>query len=309
MAQQIDTVVAPDAAGGPGARPGRSWRARLRSARVLIGILPFTIYVFLGLVLPAIAITVGAFQDSTTGEFTLSNIKTAASGIYLHGFGTTLGVAVITSIVPGVVGFLVAYAIFTAKRGAVLRRCVITASGVFANFGGVPLAFLFIATLGSTGMVTQWLTDIGLNPYTNGFNLYTFSGIVVVYMYFQIPLMVLVVTPAIDGLRLEWAEAAEMLGASSWQYWRLIALPILWPSVMGAALLLFANAFGAIATAYALTGSSFNIAPILLYAQIRGDVLHDPNLGYALALGMLAITGASNLAYFGLRARSDRWLR
>ena len=118
--------------------------------------------------------------------------------------------------------------------------------------------------------------------------------------------MVLAVTPAIDGLRHEWAEAAEMLGASSWQYWR---LPILWPSVMGAALLLFANAFGAIATAYALTGSSFNIVPILLYAQIRGDVLHDPNLGYALALGMLAITGASNLAYFALRARSDRWLR
>ena len=109
-----------------------------------------------------VAIAVGAFQDSTTGGFTLSNVKTAASGIYLHGFVTTLGVAVITSIVPGIVGFLVAYAIFTAKRGAVLRRCVITASGVFANFGGVPLAFLFIATLGSTGMVTRWLIDIGL---------------------------------------------------------------------------------------------------------------------------------------------------
>ena len=215
MTQQIDTVVAPDAAGGSGARPGRSWRARLRSARALLGILPFTIYVFLGLVLPAVAIAVGAFQDSTTGGFTLYNIKTAASGIYLHGFGTTLEVAVITSIVPGIVGFLVAYAIFTAKRGAVLRRCVITASGVFANFGGVPLAFLFIATLGSTGMVTQWLTDIGLNPYTNGFNLYTFSGIVVVYMYFQIPLMVLVILPALEGLRPAWREAANNLGAGS----------------------------------------------------------------------------------------------
>ena len=125
----------------------------------------------------------------------------------------------------------------------------------------------------------------------------------------RLGLLILVVAPAIDGLRHEWAEAAEMLGASSWQYWRLIALPILWPSIMGAALLLFANSFGAIATAYALTGSSFNIVPILLYAQIRGDVLHDPNLGYALALGMLAITGASNLTYLALRARSDRWLR
>ena len=100
-----------------------------------------------------------------------------------------------------------------------------------------------------------------------------------------------------------------MLGASSWQYWRLIALPVLMPSVLGATLLLFANAFGAIATAYALTGSTFNIAPILLYAQIRGDVLHDPNLGYALALGMLAITGLSNLAYVYLRSRSNWWRR
>jgi len=118
--------------------------------------------------------------------------------------------------------------------------------------------------------------------------------------------MVLVVTPAIDGLKREWAEAAQTLGASASQYWRMIALPILMPSTLGAALLLFANAFGAIATAYALTGSSFNIAPILLYAQIRGDVLHDPNLGYAMAVGMLAITGLSNLAYLALRARSER---
>ena len=121
--------------------------------------------------------------------------------------------------------------------------------------------------------------------------------------------MVLVVTPAIDGIKREWSEAAEILGASRIQYWRMVALPILWPSILGASLLLFANAFGAIATAYALTGSFLNIVPILLYAQIRGDVLHDPNLGYALALGMLVITGLSNLAYLYLRARSDRWLR
>ena len=120
MAQQTDTVVAPDASGGSGARPGRPWGPGCAAHGTLLGILPFTIYVFLGLVLPAVAIAVGAFQDSTTGDFTLSNIKTAASGIYLHGFGTTLGVAVITSIVPGIVGFLVAYAIFTgeARRGA-----------------------------------------------------------------------------------------------------------------------------------------------------------------------------------------------
>ncbi len=310
MAQQTDTVVAPDAAGGPGARPGRSWRARLHSARALIGILPFTIYVTLGLALPAVAIAVGAFQDSTTGDFTLSNIKTAASGIYLHGFGTTFGVAVITSIVPGIVGFLVAYAIFTAKRGAVLRRCVITASGVFANFGGVPLAFLFIATLGSTGMVTAWLTDLGLNPYTHGFNLYTFSGIVVVYMYFQIPLMVLVILPALEGLRPAWREAANNLGAGAWQYWRYVGGPVLLPSFLGCVLLLFGSAFSAYATAEALTSGSVPLTAIQIGSFLNGNVLAgQQNVGKALGLGMIVIIAIVMTAYAVLQRKSAQWLR
>ena len=310
MAQQTDTVVAPDASGGSGARRSRPRGARLRSARTLLGILPFTIYVFLGLVLPAAAIAEGAFQDSTTGDFTLSNIKTAASGIYLHGFGTTLGVAVITSIVPGIVGFLVAYAIFTAKRGAVLRRCVITASGVFANFGGVPLAFLFIATLGSTGMVTAWLTDLGLNPYTHGFNLYTFSGIVVVYMYFQIPLMVLVILPALEGLRPAWREAANNLGAGAWQYWRYVGGPVLLPAFLGCVLLLFGSAFSAYATAEALTSGSVPLTAIQIGSFLNGNVLAgQQNVGKALGLGMIVIIAIVMTAYAILQRRSAQWLR
>jgi putative spermidine/putrescine transport system permease protein len=115
--------------------------------------------------------------------------------------------------------------------------------------------------------------------------------------------------PALDGLRREWREAAENLGASRFEYWRRVALRILWPTILGTTLLLFANAFGAVATAYALTGSSLNIVTILLYAQIRGDVLHNQNLGFALALGMILITGLSNAAYIWLRGRSERWLR
>ncbi len=121
--------------------------------------------------------------------------------------------------------------------------------------------------------------------------------------------MVLILMPALDGLKKEWREAAAILGATKVQFWTHVAFPVLWPSLLGATMLLFANAFGAIATAYALTGSSLNIVPILLYAQIRGDVLHDPNLGYALALGMIVITALSNITYIWLRARSDRWLR
>jgi putative spermidine/putrescine transport system permease protein len=181
---------------------------------------------------------------------------------------------------------------------------------VASNFAGVPLAFAFLATLGRTGLVTLLLANVvGVNLYAAGFNLLSFWGLALTYMYFQIPLMVLIMAPAIDGLRREWREASANLGASTWQYWRYVALPVLWPALLGAALLLFANAFGAVATAYALTGSSLDIVTILLFAQIRGDVLHNQNLGYALALGMIAITALSNSGYIVLRGRSERWLR
>jgi putative spermidine/putrescine transport system permease protein len=160
------------------------------------------------------------------------------------------------------------------------------------------------------GLVTVLLRDLfGVNLYGTGFNLLSFWGLTLTYLYFQIPLMVLILTPALDGLKKEWREASEILGASTKQYWTMVALPVLFPSVLGATLLLFANSFGAIATAYALTGSSLNIVTILLYAQIQGDVLHNQNLGYALALGMILITGISNGTYIWLRARAERWMR
>jgi putative spermidine/putrescine transport system permease protein len=126
----------------------------LRWLRRVIGIVPFGVYVTLGLLLPMVAVAVGAFRNSATGGFTLSNIHAATHGVYLHGFAQSIELTVIASVLPGIFGLLIAYAIFTAKRGNVLRQVTITASGVFANFGGVPLAFLFIASLGSSGLIT-----------------------------------------------------------------------------------------------------------------------------------------------------------
>jgi putative spermidine/putrescine transport system permease protein len=184
-----------------------------------------------------------------------------------------------------------------------------TFSGVASNFAGVPLAFAFLATLGRLGLVTVLLNAIGINIYASGVNILSFWGLTLTYLYFQIPLMVVIITPAIDGLRKEWGEAAATLGATQWQYWRIVVIPVIWPSFLGTVILLFANAFGAIATAYALTGSSLNIVPILLYAQIRGDVLHNPHLGYALAFGMIVVTGLANIFYIWFRVRSERWLK
>src|SRR5271166_2695644 len=172
MTDVLGPAVAPGPFGDAGARPGRRLSRALRRARELAGIAPFAVYVLLGLGLPIADIARLAFQDPNTGKLTLANIHIATHGIYLHSFAISFELSLIASIVPAIAGFLLAYAIHTARRGALLRRVAVTASGVFAWFGGVPLAFLFIATLGTTGIATGWLTDLGFNPWNHGFNLY-----------------------------------------------------------------------------------------------------------------------------------------
>ena len=272
-----------------------------------LGIAPFMIFAVMFLILPTLYLVTGAFFNPQ-GEFTFKNIADLAHPTIVSAYWVSIKVSVASSLGGAVIGFFLAWAVVLGGLPRWIRSGLMTFSGVASNFAGVPLAFAFIATLGRTGLVTVLLRDwFGFNLYSTGFNLLSFFGLTITYMFFQIPLMVLILTPALDGMKKEWREAAEILGASTWQYWRRVGLPILWPSLMGTTLLLFANAFGAIATAYALTGSSLNIVPILLYAQIRGDVLHNPNLGYALALGMIVITGLSNVVYLWLRSRAERW--
>jgi len=185
-----------------------------------------------------------------------------------------------------------------------------TFSGVASNFAGVPLALAFVFTIGRVGLLTVFLkTAFGIDPYGNGFTLYSKVGLEIVYLYFQFPLMVLIIAPAIDGLKKEWREASENMGASSFQYWRHVALPILMPSLLGTMILLFGNSFGAQATAYQLTGGFIDIVTIAISRQMRGDVLFDPNLGYALAMGMVVIMGLSIAGYSVLQRRAERWLR
>jgi putative spermidine/putrescine transport system permease protein len=281
-----------------------------RTAVRYAGVVPFAAYVALGLVVPMIAVIRGAFQDPNTGAFTTGNMNIAVHGVYLSGFENSLLLSLICSVIPGILGFLIAYAIFTAKRASVLRQVVITASGVFANFGGVPLAFLFVSSLGSTGLITGWLSDIGLNIYNMGFTLYTMSGVAVVYMYFQVPLMVLVILPALEGLRPAWKEAAENLGARGWQYWRYVGGPVLLPSILGCVLLLFGSSLSAYATAEALTSGTIALTSIQIGSFLNGNVLAgQENVGKALGVGLVVIIAVVMVLYTVLQRRAAKWLR
>lgn len=274
-----------------------------------LGVAPFFLFAILFLMLPTTSILIGSFQDKA-GKFTLLNISHLFQPYVMNAYLLSIKVSVVTAVGGSLFGFLLAYAVTLGRLPKFVRTILSTFSGVASNFAGVPLAFAFIATLGRVGLLTTLLKNIfGINLYDMGFNLYSFWGLCLTYMYFQFPLMVLIITPSLDGLKREWREASENLGASNVQYWRFIALPVLLPSLLATTILLFGNSFGAYATAYALTGGSLNMVPIVIGAQIRGDVLHDPGLGYALALGMVVIMGVCITGYTWLQKRTARWLR
>ncbi len=297
MADAAPKQNAPVKSGGLFAKINWNW----------LGVMPFFLFCFLFLVGPMLYLVTGAFQNADSA-FTLDNVIALGTPNIVASFSLSIRLSLLSAFMGAFAGLLLGYAVVLGGLPPWVRNAFMTFSGVASNFAGVPLAFAFIATLGRLGLVTVLLKSLfGINLYGTGFNLFSFSGLAVTYLYFQLPLMLLIITPALDGLKAEWREAAEVLGATRRQYWMMVALPVLSPSILGCFLLLFANAFGTLATVYALTGSSFDVVPIVLFQQIRGNVLYNPNLGYALAMGMVAIMAVSNTLYLILRARAERW--
>jgi putative spermidine/putrescine transport system permease protein len=275
---------------------------------VLLVVAPFFLYTGAFLLLPSASVLVGAFQQEG-GGFTLAHVTALLDEQYVQGYVNSLAISAATAMAGGLLGFLMAYAAIAPGSPRWVRTTLTTFSGVAANFAGVPLAFAFIATLGTTGFLTRLLRGAGLDLYGSGFTLFSFTGLALTYLYFQIPLMILVIAPTIDGLRREWREAAENLGATGAQYWRYIGLPVLLPSLLGAMVLLFGNAFAAYATPYALTSGVITLVPMQIGNVLQGNVLTDPHLGQALALGMIVVIAISMALYAALQRRTSRWTR
>jgi putative spermidine/putrescine transport system permease protein len=274
-----------------------------------MGVVPFLLFALAFLLWPSFTIMGNSFRGAD-GAFTFNNITALFQPLILESYRVSLQLSLITAVLGAAVGTLLAWAISMGGLPRSIRGVVITFCSVAANFGGIPLAFAFITLLGRTGALTKFLRDgLGLDLYADGFSVYSLTGLVLAYLYFQFPLMVLIMVPAFDGLKREWREAAANLGCNAWHYWRHIGVPILLPSLLGSTVLLFGNAFGAYATAEALTGSKVDIITRVISRQIRGDILYNPGLSYALALGMIVILAISIALYVWLQRQTARWLR
>ena len=273
-----------------------------------LGAMPFLAYVGVFLLLPTGIVVVGAFF-SNSGP-TLNNLRDLTQPFIITAAINSLVLSLVTAVLGAILGALMAYALATGNPNGNLRRLVSAACGVLAQFGGVILAFAFIATIGLGGFVYVFLLNQGIDMYANGVWLYTLPGLVLVYMYFQIPLMVLVFLPALDGIKPQWREATESLGGSTWHYWRHVAGPLLAPAFLGATLLLFANAFSAYATVAALINQGGIVLPMQIANAMQSETgAHDPGFAKALALVMVIVVAVVMSLYAVLSRQTAKWLQ
>jgi putative spermidine/putrescine transport system permease protein len=287
-------------------------KLRRRSAAWL-GLTPFAVYVLLFLAVPAVLAVGSSFFDKA-GAFTFANLSAFADPHIQLDFFNSFWVSLVTAVLGAVLGAIICFALLSAKPDGALRSVIDSASSVLAQFGGLMLAFAFIATIGIQGAITQALISAGFtenifNDFNGGPLLYSVTGLLIPYLYFQIPLMVLSFMPAMEGLKATWGEANATLGGTRFTYWTRIAFPILAPAFFGSMILLFANSFSSYATAAALIDQG-GIVPLAIHQQLSSEtVVGATNVAGVLALGMVIVMIVVMSIYSLLQRRASRWQR
>lgn len=252
---------------------------------ILLIIVPFVLLMTFFFLVPLIYMLVSSFSNGY--GFTLEHYREVLSSSYiLQGFKNSFALSVVSALIALVVSLLGVFAMMYFPEK--LRERLLILSNLTSNFSGVPLAFAFIVLLGNSGLFTLALQALGWDL---SFSLYSWSGLLLIYIYFQLPLAIMLLYPIYYGIQQQWKDAAALLGASSVTFWRRVGLPIIFPGIAGTFTILFANAMGAYASAYALTGSNYNLAAIRIGSLISGDIFAQPELASAIAvlLGMIMI--------------------
>lgn len=285
----------------------RSPRARAQLDLAWVGLIPFGLYLVFFLALPTVlAVGSGVVVD---GRIEWDNLAFLADPVILTTFWNSTWLSLLTAVIGAVVGAAVCYAMLGLPQVGTIRTGVDAAAGVLAQFGGVMLAFAFIATIGKEGVVTKGLaTYLGVDLFANGAWIYDLPGLILPYLYFQVPLMVITFTPAMAALKPQWAEANLTLGGTRRSFWWHVGLPVLAPSFLAGLLLLFANAFSSYATAAALASQGSQIVTLQIRTALTSEtLLGRQNLAGVLALGMVIVVGLVMWAYAAVQRRASRW--
>jgi len=246
---------------------------------------PFLVLVLLFFLVPLLYMLITSFQNSD--GFTLAQYQTVLTNDYiLQGFTNSITLSVISAVIALMVTLFAVYAIMRFSEP--VREKILILTNLTSNFSGIPLAFAFIVLLGNSGLFTLLFDKWGIDTFSS-FSLYSWGGLLLIYIYFQLPLALMLLYPIYDGIQQQWKDAAALLGASTWQFWMKIGIPVMLPGIVGTFSVLFANAMGAYASAYALTSSNYNLVAIRIGSLIKGDIFAQPELASAIAV-ILAVT-------------------
>ncbi len=283
-------------------------KKRIGSTSDWLGFAPFLIFCLAFEIVPVIFLLRGSFIDKASHLFTFQNYLDLQRPIYIKSFLNSIKLSGLTAIIGVILGTFIGYAVYRWPSERV-REALITLSDVTTNFAGAPLAFAFVVILGLNGVITQFLLQYFQYSIYPKFSIYSFSGLIFAYVYFQLPLMVLLILPAFAGLKKEWQESAQSLGAGTFQFWWRIGIPVLMPSLISGITLLFANAFGAYATAYTLVQAKLSLVTLQIGYMIAGEVRQNQAIGMSMAIVSLLIMGLSIAIYQLTAVRARRWTK
>ena len=248
-------------------------------------LLPFLLVFFLFQILPLLVILIDSFKANLGDEWGLGNyLQIIESRYFMQSIVQSLKLSLLSSIIGLALAVPCAWSLHRLEGR--LKNAVMLFSNMIANFSGIPLAFAFVILFGASGFFTTLLSASGV---LNGFDLYSARGLLLVYVYIQFPIALLLIYPALDGLKDEWQEAAGLLGANRLKYWQSIGIPVIMPPLLGTMIILFANAMGTYATAFALTGNGVNLMTIRIGSLIAGDIFLDPWLASALSMYLVML--------------------
>jgi putative spermidine/putrescine transport system permease protein len=273
-----------------------------------MGLLPFLLFCLAFEIVPVLFLVRGSIIEKTTGQLTIQHYLDLNHPLYINSFVNSIKLSGLTAIIGVVLGTFIGYAIYRWPSGRA-RETLIALSDVTTNFAGAPLAFAFVVVLGMNGVVTQFLMQYFQYQLYPTFSIYSYAGLIIAYVYFQLPLMVLLILPAFAGIKKEWQESSQSLGANTFQFWWHIGLPVLMPSLIAGLTLLFANAFGAYATAYTLVQANLALVTLQIGYMIAGEVRQDIGLGMAMAVLSLLVMSLVIAVYQMATLRARRWLK
>nr|WP_264737632.1 ABC transporter permease [Cytobacillus firmus] len=250
-------------------------------------LLPFILFVIGFEIGPLAAMIKNSFYADDGIQVTVNQYLTIfKSDFYMKAIQNSLVISLISAVISVIIAVIAAYSITKFSQKIQNRLLMIT--NMTSNFEGIPLSFSYIILLGNNGLFTLLFSKMGLDVFAE-FNLYSWTGLILVYIYFQIPLAVMLIYPSYQGIKKQWKEASSLLGGSAFSFWLRIGVPVLLPSIVGTFSILFANAMGAYATAYALVGSNYNLLSLQIASLVASDVALKPQLGSAMGV-LLAAT-------------------